>query len=172
MCLAGQAQAATVLCSDASKNHMYVSDAYVTQCMASGVGNIGQGNQANDDWLKTLAPGHGYVTLGNQSFTQLGNTGTFSISNDHWSTYDSLFVGFKFGTGNTPDEWFVYQLQDHVVSGDWMFVDKLVKGNGTGGLSHVSLYGREAGGQVPEPGTLILLAAGLISLGFAGRYRT
>lgn len=167
VCLMGQAQAASVLCSDASKNHMYVSDIYVTQCMASGVGNIGQGNQAQDDWLRTLAPGHGYSTLGDQLFTQTVSSGTFSITSSHWNSYDDLFVGFKFGTGNSPDEWFVYQLKDGVSSGSWDF-EKMFKG-GDGGLSHVSLYGRNSGGQVPEPGVMALLAMGILALGLCRR---
>ena len=165
--LVAPVHAAQVLCSDASKNHMLVSDAYVSQCMASGVGNIGQGNQANDDWLSTLAPGHGYTTIGDQTFGQSGSNGTFSVASSAWGTYDDLFVGFKFGTGNKPDEWFVYQLQDMVSSGNWSFVNVFGKG---GGLSHVSLYGKGTpSNQVPEPGVLALLALGLLAAGVIRR---
>lgn len=161
------ANAASVLCQELTKNHMLVDEAYVSTCMDAGVGNIGQGNQANDDWLKTLLPGHGYTTLGDQTYTQSGNAGTFSVNSSFWSVYEDLFVGFKFGTGNQPDEWFVFQLQDDVSSGIWSFVNKFGKG---GGLSHVTVYGKgqctvDCGpGEVPEPGSLALMGAALLGL--------
>ncbi|MGI9245938.1 MAG: PEP-CTERM sorting domain-containing protein [Steroidobacteraceae bacterium] len=41
---------------------------------------------------------------------------------------------------------------------------------GAGGLSHMSLYGKNGGGgEVPEPTTLALLGLGLAGLGFARR---
>lgn len=166
-----QAHAASVLCADATKNHMMVSDAFVSACMASGLGNIGQGNQANDDWLKTLPSGHGFSTIGDQGWTQTSKTktataGTFSIDSNQWNNYDDLFIGFKFGTGDNPDEWFVYQLADNISSGSWNFVNVFQKG---GGLSHVSLYGKGASNQVPEPGVLALLALGLLAAGVIRR---
>ena len=127
------AQAAGALCStNTNKNHMLVDSSLVSQCMASGKGNIGQGNQAQDDWLITLASGHGYSTLDDQTFNQTGGSktssfGTFAIHSNYWNTYDDLFIGFKFGTGNKPDEWFVYELKDDISSGDWSFINALAR---------------------------------------------
>ena len=161
------AQAAVVLCSnDTAKDRMLVDSSFVSQCVASGVGNIGQGNQANDDWLKTLAPGS-YSTLGDQTFTQSGTSGTFSIDSNYWNTFSDLLIGFKFGTGNKPDEWFVYELKDGISSGNWDFINAFGKG---GGLSHVTLYGNGTpNNQVPEPGVLALLALGLLAAGVVRR---
>lgn len=162
------AHAANVLCSDSTKNHMFVSDSFVSQCMASGVGNIGQGKQANDAWLKALPSDHGYSTLGDQWFTQSGTSGTFSINDNYWNTYSDLFIGFKFGTGNQADTWFVYELKDRTSSGTWDFVNVFGKG---GGLSHVTAYGKGTPetSQVPEPGVLALLALGLLAAGVLRR---
>ena len=168
----GSASAAAVLCQTLANDHMFVDSAYVSSCIDAGVGNIGQGNQANDDFLNQLPSGHGYTTIGNQSFSQSGSTGTFTINSSQWNNFDDLFIGFKFGTGNKPDEWFVYQLQDEVSFGAWQFVNVFDRG---GGLSHVSLYGKGDGGggdnQVPEPASLALVGMGLLSAAIARRRR-
>ena len=42
-------------------------------------------------------------------------------------------------------------------------------GGNPAGLSHLSFYDTDGGGQVPEPTTLLLLGAGLFAAGFARR---
>jgi hypothetical protein len=158
------ASAVPVLCEDVNLNHMLVDSAYVQSCIDAGVGNIGNGQ--NDDFLN--AGNTGWTDISGSaslSFGQNGSTGTFSFDSSLWDDFSELAIGFKFGTGNQPDEWFVYLLQDLVSSGSWEFVN--VFGTG-GGLSHLTLYAGE-GTTVPEPAMLTLLGLALFGLGFARR---
>jgi PEP-CTERM motif len=167
MVASAPAGAVNILCQTAANNHMLIDDSVVSACIDAGVGNIGQGNQAQDDFIQ--AGNTGYTTIGQfDTFTQTGSTGTFTIDASLWDTWGELFIGFKFGTGNTPDEWFVYELQDDVSSGNWTFVNMLAPGANQG-LSHLTVYAQDR--QVPEPGSLLLLGLGLAGLGFFVRRR-
>jgi hypothetical protein len=165
------AAAAPVYCAavSATRNYMGVDDSQVASCLGAGVGNIGQGG-GNDEFLDTAA-GAGWTNVSSGaglSFTQTGNTGTWSFNASLWDDNANLAIGFKFGTGNLPDEWFVYQLQDLVSSGNWEFFNTGGRG---GGLSHLVLYANGERTDVPEPGTLALLGLGLAGMGFATRRR-
>ena len=161
--ITGTASATPVVCQVVTNNHMLVDNSVVSACLDAGVGNL-TGNPTNDLFIN--GAGTGYDSIGLGGFTQDpqvpgGSTGTFDFDDSLWATYSDIAIGFKFGTGNQPDEWFVYSLKSLLASGDydWAFVNVFEKG---GGLSHVNFYGILDSRQVPEPGTLALLGLALV----------
>ena len=179
-----QVSATTINCADTTLNHMQMDSAYAASCLAAGTGNI-SGNPATDEFLLTAA-GAGFtlqskddadvvndafdpfsITFTQSPLADKSSTGTWSIDADFWNHYDSAALGFKFGTGNQPDEWFVFELAQGVSSGTWDFVNMFAKG---GGLSHVNLYSADPKVLLPEPSSLMLMFAGLlITLGLRRR---
>lgn len=171
LALSTSALAAPVTCLNTANNHMTIDDSMVSSCLAAGVGNI-TGENHNDLFINNGTTGDGYESAGKSdaanpfgiSFTQSrsgGNTiGTFTLDESFWEDAISGAIGFKFGTGNRPDEWFVFELQRGVTTGSFTFVNVFGRG---GGLSHVNLY------RVPEPSGLVMLGLGVVGAGLARR---
>ena len=171
------ASAAAILCSDPSVNHMLVDSSYVSDCLASGIGPLGPA-PTTDGFL--TGAGSAFSFVGFAAFDQNGDLGSFSFQQSTWDAYKTLAVGFKFGTGNNRDEWFVYELNALVSAGLWEFVNVFDSG---GGLSHVNVYGilkdeggsggtggsGGGGGSVPEPGGLALVGIALVAAALARR---
>lgn len=183
--VAASASAADILCKDSSHEHMLVSSAYVTSCLAAGTGNI-NGNATKDPFMLAYTA---YTLLGKSdaanSYSILGSStnnpggwgskGDFSFSPTVWDTYDTVAIGLKFGTGNEADEWFVYAMVSGVSSGTFDFVENTKAGGS--GLSHVNVYAYCSNPDgcateqvnVPAPGTLALLGLAVLGMGFSLR---
>ncbi len=161
--------ATPVMCgNDPNINHMLVDSSLVSACLDSGPGNI-SGNLATDPFLQNAAAaGDDYIissksdglnpwglTFSVTTKTKDYTLGTWSLDASYWLTNNVGILGFKFGTGNNDDEWFIYQLVQGVSSGSFHFVNVQQRG---GGLSHTNLY------AVPEPTVVFLLGLGILAL--------
>lgn len=177
-----QVSATPINCADTTKNHMQMSDSQAVSCLGAGLGNI-SGNPATDEFL--LGSSAAWVLKSKDdtdiaadpfnpfsiTFTQLmgadkSSTGTWSIDSDFWNYYEDGALGFKFGTGNQPDEWFVFELKQGVSSGNWSFTNIFNKG---GGLSHINLYASKIVANLPEPNSALLILLGAVMLGITRR---
>ncbi|WP_296934586.1 PEP-CTERM sorting domain-containing protein [uncultured Marinobacter sp.] len=172
------AQGAMISCNtDPTVNYMQISDEKVSACLASGVGNINGNPENPNNSLFISGVGSDYELASksdeptknpyNLSYGSDPNTWEFDAS--FWNDYSEGALGFKFGTGNQPDEWFVFSLQSLVSSGAWAFIEGSDVRTRGDGLSHVNLYGKKGDITVPEPGTIALLGLGLVSMTIARR---
>lgn len=172
------ANAAPITCLDTTKNHMSLDSSVVTQCLAAGMGNI-TGENHNDEFLRDES-GSLYSAAAkfpsstnpfNLNYTGADDTfGTWSFDSSFWNTHSAGAIGFKFGTGRSPDSWFVYELVDGVSAGAWNFIHMLRGGKG---LSHMNLYGIEKDSKqisaVPVPAAIPLFLTAAAAFGFFRR---
>lgn len=173
----GSAMATPIACQNTAVNHMIADSSQVSSCLASGVGNInGNTNGANPDpFLAGAGSAYSLVSKDdaanpfNIQTTQSGASGTWSIDAAYWLLNTDGALGFKFGTGNQPDGWFVFELIHGMTFGTWDFINFFGTG---GGLSHTNLYSTNAPPvPVSEPGAFTLLGLGALALTMARRRR-
>jgi hypothetical protein len=173
MLFVSNANALPIVCDDVARNYMQIDDSLVNSCLGSGTGNI-SGNSANDAWLIT-ASGTGYTLVskddgGTYPFiisTTGFSSGTWTIDASYWNSYNAAALGFKFGTGNTADEWFIFDLRVGETTGGWDFFATLAPG--AGGLSHINLYATTPTTDLAEPLIVTLFGLTLLGLVFARR---
>jgi hypothetical protein len=141
-----------------------------SSCLATGNGNI----NGNGDAIDLL----GYITLdksdddttgallGALTITGTGTSGgTFSILPSTFLSYNSLVIAFKSGNGPLNPDWAAFLLAPGALSGTWAI-------SGQQSLSHAILYGKLGPTQtVPEPTSLLLLGASLVSVTLRARRR-
>lgn len=177
----GGAHAASVNCPNGALSGRYVN---VTSAKAGGYCYYQNGNLQNSDISslgltlieKDVAPGGQGTGKLDYSQNGQGTQGTWSILDSSlWTTYAKLYVAFHFGGGSgTPDS-FVVELDKPQASGTWEFFaiapqtlnalsNIYLLGSGTGGGG-----GGGGGGSTPEPGSVALVALGL--LGFVATRR-
>jgi hypothetical protein len=155
---------------------MEVPDTQVAVCIDAGLGNIGNSGP-NDDFLSGGGTALGYAGAGEGTFDS--DAGTWAFDQSYWNGGGPLAIGFKFGTGNTADEWFIYSLVYGVYEGTYEFFPILAPGGETiGRLSHVFVYTAPGDDDdddddtdLPEPGTLGLLGLGLLGVGMTRRHK-
>lgn len=174
LALSANSYGTMIACNDdPTINYMEMSDTQAASCLASGVGNL-NGNASNDLFLTGAGTDYALASKsdGSNPYNLTYDNDSWSFDSSFWDDHSDAALGFKFGTGNTPDEWFVFSLKDLVHSGEWAFYhgSDFSKETG-GGLSHVNLYGKEGGISVPEPGTVALLGLGLVGLTLSRRNR-
>jgi hypothetical protein len=161
------------MCSTGARDFS-VTAVTVAACLQVGPGNI-SGNASNDPFLLNHAAwvlidksddtgGAHDGWLSGALPTTSGSSGTFFINAAAYTIYDTIAIGFKSGEGQLDPDWAVFELADNTFSGNWSI-------SGKQALSHANLYGYGTPAQMPEPGTLALLALAGFSLAALRRWQ-
>jgi hypothetical protein len=104
-------------------------------------------------------------------------SGTWAFASSLWDDYDRVFLAFHFGgagdvDASNPDS-FIVELAPEDIAGLWSIGGVGAKLNA---LSNIALLGSGDGGggddEIPEPGVLFLMGAGLLGLGLARRRKS
>lgn len=107
-----------------------------------------------------------------------GNTGVFAIDTSLLTGTDEIAILFKTGAGQNEPDWAGFGLWS-VAALNANFIAPGTEYNGlfdlsawgSNGLSHISVFKRRDGDDVPEPGPIGLLGVGMIALYIARRRR-
>ncbi len=185
------AQAAAIVCGDASLGIRTVTVNPALACTGAGLTNLG------DPQLVTYLNGLIGLSLPDTStlvdrdtansnggvlnITGVnGTAGGWSFASSVWDDFARVFLYFHFGdaqdnpspTSTTDPDIFIVELNPVDITGSWAF-------NGQQGLSNIALLGSGEGGgggggddEIPEPGMLFLMGAGLLGLGMARRRKS
>lgn len=177
------ANAAAIVCGDLSLGTRTVTVDPALSCLHAGLTNLGDG--ALITLVDSLISPETSVLIdrdtvnsngGTLSITGVGaETGSWSFASSVWDDYARVFLYFHFGDGPdrggaTDPDIFIVELAPSDTSGTWTFggADPATS------LSNIALIGSGDGGgggddEIPEPGILFLMGAGLMGLGYARR---
>jgi hypothetical protein len=94
---------------------------------------------------------------------------TWTLVANFWSLYEeAVFTVHVGGTPNSlPDDFGAFVIEVGQLSGTWTFLQDPLTGAG-GGLSNAAIW-TGPGGQVPEPGMLLLFGFGLLGISLVRR---
>ena len=131
--------------------------------------------------ISTLEPGDGAISATDGLFSAtsdagwglIPNSGTWTIDASFWDIYDGAVISMHIGNAGkiSPDSW-AWLIEDGTTMGDWFVEYVSCETCTAGGLSNIKLWGIGESTNVPEPGILWLLSAGLIAIGFTRRKRS
>lgn len=142
-------------------------------CLASAAGNLnGSGDAINALGWTTLDKSDdnttGGIWEGALTLTPptSGLSGTFTIDANVWNFFGEIVLALKSGEGQLNPDWAAFTIPFGVTSGSWAV-------SGQQELSHGNLYGRGTPDiPIPEPGTMMLVGAGLAGIAARRRRRS
>ena len=127
---------------------------------------------ADDGTVFSLTDGY-FSATADAGWGLIPNSGSWTIDATFWDMYDGAVISMHIGNAGevSPDSW-AWLIEDGATFGDWFVEYVSCETCTAGGLSNLKLWGIGGSTNVPEPGILWLLSAGLIAIGFARRKRS